>query len=303
MARIMQVIDKKTDFSKGTVDLNLYQTGFKTLTKTISSVPGQTVDNAAAGQNVGYQFFHNLNDKQLAVRSYLDVFKNKYQNQINSFKGWGIDLFNFSYNFTSCIDYKSQIKAGDKADYKLLQKIVNAEKELYDYRLYASDHIRKNCSIMAEWSKTRKYGSTTKWIDTDTMEMKHDSESSWHFYSSYNGLSCEIHGSGDKAFLRIFGLEQLPLGEKGWVQIEYKNYRNGGAFMKWDVWKHKLGTGIDDGYFTKPDLTYTNGNGYDKLRPDIHAGGQYGNNGKTSPHFTDSTNKYDFAFFKGRVIK
>ncbi|MGL4999408.1 MAG: hypothetical protein ACRC5T_10610 [Cetobacterium sp.] len=302
MSRIMQVIEKKSNFDNGTVDLKLYQTDFLGLTKTITNVPGQTVENAKIEQEVGYQFFHDINNKQMAVRNHLGNFLTKYNAEITRLKAIVKNLIDFSYNWKSCVDYKYQIVTGDRADYRLFQKVVNAEKELYDYRLYAGDHIEKNCSIMSEWSKGRKYGSTTQWIDTDTMEMRHNSNSSWSFYNSYNGLTCEIHGGGDKAFLRIFGLEKLKLGEKGWVQIEYKNDRNGGAFMKWDVWKHKLSTSSDDGYFTKPELTYSNGSGYHQLRPDIHAGGQYGNNGKVSPHFADQTNEYNLAFFKTRKL-
>ncbi|MGL5100518.1 MAG: hypothetical protein ACRC6B_10920, partial [Fusobacteriaceae bacterium] len=179
MARIMQVIEKKNNFDSGTVDLKLYQTGFTALTKIITDVPGQTVDNALANQEVGYQFFHDLNNKQIAVRTYIDKFKTDYNNSINGFKNTITNLINFDYTWLSCVDYKSQIIAGDKADYKLFQKVVNAEKELYDYRLYAGDHIKRNCSIMGDWSRNRKYGSCLKKILSKEIETNGTGDWGW----------------------------------------------------------------------------------------------------------------------------
>ncbi|MGL5963524.1 MAG: hypothetical protein ACRCZ2_03875 [Fusobacteriaceae bacterium] len=287
MPRIMQVIEKKTDFGKGTADLKLYQTGFATLTKLITSVPGQTVDNATAGQDVGYQFFHDLNNKQLAVKSYLEArFPKKYNDILTAIKAKGPQTNAFSYVWKSCVDYKGQIVAGDKADYKLLQKLVNAEKELYDYRFYAQDHMFNNLNIMREWSKNRKYGSTTAWVESDVIEMRFNSGSKWENYNtSHPGITCEIVGGGDKAFVRIHGVSNIPLGGKGWVQIKYTNVGDV-CYIKMDIWRNKLNVANDDGYFTMPNLDPNfelNTKVFDKMQGS--KGGEYANNGNSSPHF------------------
>lgn len=157
--KIMQVINKTTNFESGVVDLKLYQTGFKTLTKIITSVPGQTVENAQTKNLVGYQFFHDLNNKQLEVRKVVDRYKVNYNDVIATYRRKVPNLIDFLYNWTSCVDYKSQIKSGDKADYKLFTKLVAAEKELYDYKNYSYDHIKRNAETLGQWGKDKRYVS------------------------------------------------------------------------------------------------------------------------------------------------
>ncbi|MGL5713607.1 MAG: hypothetical protein ACRCX2_11360 [Paraclostridium sp.] len=298
MSRIMQVIDKKTDFTRGTVDLKLYQTNFIGLTKVITSVAGQTVDNAVSGANVGFQFFHDLNTKQLAVRDYVDKYKPKYNAEIATKKKTVTNVIDFSYNWKSCVDYKSQIVEGDKADYRLFQKVVNAEKELYDYRLYAGDHIKRNCEIMASWGMNRNYGSCLKKILSKEIETNGTGDWGWSVVAQGTYVTGSIrYEAKDKRRVFIDNMHLIPVGQTDFVMLSV----GGSGRIKAKVTRHSLGTTEDDGYFTGVvdfEIVVNNGairkyNGSDSVQE---------RTGKKSPHFAKSSGVYDLEFFKTRKL-
>ncbi|MGL6023603.1 MAG: hypothetical protein ACRC0F_03225 [Cetobacterium sp.] len=298
MSRIMQVIDKKTDFSKGTTDLKLYQTNFIGLTKVITSVEGQTVESAIAGENVGYQFFHDLNTKQLATREHVDNYKPKYNAEIALKRKTVIDVIDFSYNWKSCVDYKEQVVAGDKADYRLFQKVVNAEKELYDYRLYAGDHIKRNCEIMSSWSRNRNYGSCLKKIRSKEIETNGTGDHGWSIQQQGAYITGEvIWGAKDKRRIDLNELQKIPLGETDFVLV-----RVGGTILKCSATRIKFNTQDgDDGYFTGVvDLSILQNAG--DIRKFNGSDSVLERTGKPSPHFTKTEGIYDLEFFKSRKL-
>ncbi|MGL4425840.1 MAG: hypothetical protein ACRCTC_06270 [Cetobacterium sp.] len=299
MSRIMQVIEKKTIFDKGTVDLKLYQTGFISLTKIITDVPGQTVENAIPKQEIGYQFFHDLNDRQIVVRDYIDnIYKPKYNLEIDKKRKTVLDLIDFSYNWKSCVDYKSQVVAGDKADYRLFQKIVNAEKELYDYRLYAGDHIKRNCEIMSEWSKNRNYGSCLKKLRSKEIETNGTGDHGWSIQQQGAYIKGEvIWGAKDKRRIDLNELQKIPLGETDFVLVKV-----GGTVLKCSATRIKFNTQEgDDGYFTGVvDLNILQNAG--DIRRFNGSDSVLERTGKLSPHFTKTEGVYDLEFFKSRKL-
>ncbi|MGL4999467.1 MAG: hypothetical protein ACRC5T_10905 [Cetobacterium sp.] len=298
MARIMQVIEKKSNFDNGTVDLKLYQTNFLGLTKTITSVPGQTVENATIEQEVGYQFFHDMNDKQIAVRNYLDNFLPKYNAEIIRLKATVKNLIDFSYNWKSCVDYKSQIVAGDRADYRLFQKVVNAEKELYDYRLYVGDHVKRNCSIMGEWSKQRNYGSCLKKILSKEIETNGTGDWGWDVVEQGKYITGAIkHEARDKKRFYIDNMHLIPVGETDTFLVSV----GGNGRIACKVTKHSLGTSEDDGFFSgNVDFETIVNNGAVRKINGISYVEQ--TTGMPSPHFANTTGTYDLAFFKTRKL-
>lgn len=285
----MQVIDKRSNFMSGTVDLKLYQTNFIGLTKVITDVPGQTVLNAVEGQNVGYQFFHDLCLKQLDARNYVDRFKPIYNAEIDKKKPTVNSLLPFSYNWKSCVDYRNQIVSGDKADYRLFQKVVNAEKELYDYRLYVSDHIKRNCDIMAVWGANRKYGSNVSMLSTFSYELSGGSDGNFSIIKNDKNLKIDLIKLGKEKFrLNIFELQKIPVGETALIDV---NSRQG--VFKFGITRNYLGSLPDDGYFTKVTVLQNPAKQYESETYQLF--------GVKSPHFKKD-GVYDLDFFKTRRL-
>ncbi|MGL5950097.1 MAG: hypothetical protein ACRCZH_01590, partial [Cetobacterium sp.] len=179
MSKMLQIIGKKTNHKNGTVDVELLQTDFESYTKTMTSVPGQTLDNATAGADVGYQFFHDLIARQLAVIPSFDNYKNQYNTAINSKKGKVTFLNNFIYNFGSLTDYRASFYDGQKADYKAFSRLIAAEKEMYDFTVFAKSHIQENCRLMGEWSKAKYYGSNFYGITSREIETRGNGDWGW----------------------------------------------------------------------------------------------------------------------------
>lgn len=289
MGRIMQVIDKRSNFTSGTVDLKLYQTNFVGLTKVITDVPGQTVLNATEGQNVGYQFFHDLCLKQLDTRNYVDRFKPVYNAEIDKKKPTVNNLLPFSYNWKSCVDYRSQIVSGDKADYRLFQKVVNAEKELYDYRLYVSDHVKRNCDIMAVWGAGRKYGSNVEMLSTFSYELSGGSDGNFSIVKNDKNLRIDLIKLGPEKFrLNIYELQKIGVGEQALIDV---NSRQG--VFKFGITRHPLGTTQDDGYFTKVEVIQNPASQYEAETYRLF--------NIKSPHFKKD-GVYDLEFFRTRKL-
>lgn len=156
----MQVTRKNTDFEKGRIKLDLYETGFRQLSKVLGSVPGQTQLNASTGQIVGFEMFKDINERQWALKLKADNFSSIYNDWINKKKLKVSTLINFSYNFSSLTQYYyNGIKMGDKMDMFLMEKVVNPEKELDDFTLKGNDSMNNNLEKLKEWSKTKQYHS------------------------------------------------------------------------------------------------------------------------------------------------
>ncbi|MGL5051680.1 MAG: hypothetical protein ACRC6E_13790, partial [Fusobacteriaceae bacterium] len=256
-----------------------------------------------ANQEVGYQFFHDLNDKQIAVRTYIDKFKTDYNDSIDDFKKTITNLISFDYTWLSCVDYKSQIIAGDKADYKLFQKVVNAEKELYDYRLYAKDHIKNNAEKMFAWSKNRNYGSCVKTITTRGIEFgiyaALDNTAKTQFkYASGSGQS--FSNEYYKKII-ITNLHLIPVGVTDTAVFPIISRNGSSGTCTISVTRHKLNTTEDDGYFNvSPSFAFA-GSWEGSLKY-VGSDSISARTGASSPHFFKANGDYDLAFFKTRKL-
>lgn len=293
MGKIMQVISKNTDFKKGAVNLELYQTGFQELTKVVGSVEGQTLENAQTNTVVGYQFFQDLNNKQLDVRNYIDnKFKIEYNKIIEIKKGKVPTLYNFDYSWTSCVDYKNNLHEGMNADYALLTRIVTAEKELHDYRVYSQQHIKKNCEIMAKWSEDKNYLSN---LSSFTLHWGGPKQWQAEFQFYTTGFKQEMKttftGPSDEYITipKSF-LEKIPYGGTGTCRLY--NTQGNITISTYDVKVYKI---ENDSYFTLNN-TY---NAPDLINRTWYT---YSRTGQPATHFKDTTSEYNLKFFKTRVL-
>ncbi|MGL4999476.1 MAG: hypothetical protein ACRC5T_10955, partial [Cetobacterium sp.] len=226
-----------------------------------------------------------------------DKFLPKYDSEITRLKATVKNLIDFSYNWKSCVDYKSQIVAGDRADYRLFQKVVNAEKELYDYRLYAGDHIKRNCSIMSEWSKQRNYGSCLKKIYSKEVETNGTGDWGWDVVEQGKYITGTISGRKDKRNFYIDNVNLIPVGETDTFLVSV----GGNGRIACRVTKHSLGTSEDDGFFTgEVDFEIIVNNGAVRRIRGTSSVEQM--TGMPSPHFSNTTGAYDLAFFKTRKL-
>lgn len=308
MGKILQVIKKDSDFENGKVKINLYDTSFKTLSKLMDSVPGQTVQNAATGQKVGYQVFRNLNSLQYAERVKLERFTSQYNSWVNTSKSKVSNLINFNYIFTSLTqNYSNAIVKDSKLDMLLLEKIVNPEKEIYDFIIKANDHMQSNLSKLREWSKKRRYGSCVNHYISREFEMKE--RSSWIITQRPgNNVGVSIGGSPhDKNRITFYNLQNLPVGSTATCKLTglYDRGEPGGGNSTrftgeavFSVKREPLFSGDKEGYFRVTSVTWRGGtnNGTDGTNGTDY----YTSKNTPSPHF--NTSNVNLKFLKSRVL-
>lgn len=287
MGKILQVIKKDSNFQNGKVKINLYETSFKTLSKLMDSVPGQTVQNAAAGQKVGYQVFRDLNSLQYAERLKLERFEGLYNSWINTAKSKVSSLLNFNYIFSSLTqDYSNTIVKDSKLDMLLLEKIVNPEKEIYDFIIKADDSIQNNLSKLREWSKSKVYGSNCKNFVSGLSVG--DTSIGWGIKSTTGPCSWSLQRGieNNKSRVTATNLQALSVGQSSSVRVI------GGSSRDYIVSITRLSLGNvseNDGYFT-----------YSSVYPDGPNTGGFNLFNIPSPHF--DTSNVNLQFLKSRVL-
>lgn len=299
MGKILQVIKKDSDFENGKVKINLYDTSFKTLSKLMDSVPGQTVQNAATGQKVGYQVFRNLNSLQYAERVKLEKFTSQYNSWVNTTKSKVSNLINFNYIFTSLTqNYSNSIVKDSKVDMLLLEKIVNPEKELYDFTIKADDHMQSNLSKMREWSKKRSYGSCVNQYISKTFQIEArgvliKTKTPGHGVSA---SLVEIGSSYNKNYHVILSnLDNIPVGSTITVHYRVERFGNHVGDINFSIKKNSLGANIDDGYLVLHNFS-AGGNGVQR----VYGSNYYTHKNIPSPHF--NTSSVNLKFLKSRVL-
>lgn len=297
MGKILQVIKKDSNFQNGKVKINLYETSFKTLSKLMDSVPGQTVRNAAAGQKVGYQVFRDLNSLQYAERVKLERFKTLYNSWINTAKSKVSSLLNFNYIFSSLTqNYSNTIVKDSKLDMLLLEKIVNPEKEIYDYIIKADDSMQNNLSKLREWSKKRPYGSNVNKCVSKTFEVMARTSLRKTVSPAY-GVTANFEEVGshyNKNYRVVLSnLNNIPINRTVTVNYRLERFGNHIGDINFSIKKNSLGINFDDGniVFVRFNTSGTNR---------VYGSNNYEFKNIPSPHF--NTSNVNLKFLKSRVL-
>lgn len=305
MSKLMEIIEKVPNFKKGTCSITLLDTNFFQLTRNIGSKTGHTVFNAVNGDVLSKEMLVSLNKTQLDFKPRIENLVNQYNAWIDSKKKIISTLENFNLIFTSLRDYSNKIVVGDtQADYYLLSEIIGAEKELYEtLHFWLANHYEKNKSKLAEWSKSRPYGSNVSGLITPMLN---------HTYSRIEriNVTCsnpaiQISAAQDgryTAYAIISNPEIIPVGESVTITVTaVSNLDASSRFNKgtYRLTRNRLNSAIDDGYFSNMQVL-----NYEENYNNI--GGIQGTGRVTdirniiSPHF--KTDKCSFSWIKNRIF-
>ena len=258
MGKLMEIIEKNPDFKNGTCYFKFLDTNFDQLTRKIGNTLEANFKTAKAGDILSKEILTSLNQEQLLLKDKVILWQNAYNNWIDSIKNKITTAEHFNYTFSSLIDYSSKYISGTTlADYYLLNEIVNAEKELYEFGHYwGKNHMLELLSQMKEWSKTQMYGSSVEEVATE-FETFHGGYS-WKILDKA-GLTVRTDrddgSSHDKCWCYITDLQNMKLNEKRIVKIECYFIRDNTQNFGYgyiEIIRKSLGTvcGTDDGYYT-----------------------------------------------------
>lgn len=212
MGKIMQVTNKNTDFERGRIKLDLYETGFRQLSKVLGSVPSQTQMNASTGQIVGFEMFKDINARQWSLKLRCDSFVSRYNTWINLANKKVGNLDNFSYSFSSLTqNYSNYIKQGDQMDMFLMEKVVNPEKELDDFTLKGNSSMSNNLNELKEWSKRKQYHSCVNQIVSPGFQAL--TISSWKTtVNPGHGIGVNYTSRDKVAKVNLSNIRNIPMG-------------------------------------------------------------------------------------------
>jgi len=211
MAKIMEITSIKKDFKNNKAQLELSDTSFSSFSKVFKSVPGQTVDNLASGQYLGYEAAHDLYAKQKAVFDKLVAAKatiNAWSTANSNLYGRGtVPAFSPGLSLE---DYTADFFEGTPANWRALTTLINPELTLYKYTKYFETHFLTVQNYLKEWSKNRNYGSTTQSV-LGFFESNSDSQPR-AFSSTVPGVTFSNNTSSDKVTVTVSGLNNIPDG-------------------------------------------------------------------------------------------
>lgn len=263
MAKLMEIIEKNPNFKNGTTSLKLLDTTFTQLTRKIGSNPEANFKTAKAGDILSKELLVSLNQEQLLLKDKLLLWKDAYNEWINSKKSKVTALSNFEYEFSSLIDYSDKYIPGTTlADYYLLTEFINAEKELYEFGHYwGKNHMLDNLNSIKEWSKTQVYGSCVKKVYM-IWDINFGSTRQWKILDNGQISDLEVTlkvNPNDKGHLYVGGLQNIKVGETRNIVTQvtnwdYNQYHSGGTLK---ITRNSLGTDSDDGYFTFTAIKHT----------------------------------------------
>lgn len=328
MAKLMEIIDKKQDLKNGTVSLKFLDTTFTQLTRKIGTAAEIDYKNLRTGDMFSKETIQSLNREQLSFAPRLRRWQEELNKYLEVLRKKGIDnLKDFEYTFTSLVDYSSKyIPDKTLADYYLLQEMVNAEKEIYEFGHYwGRSNIMQNAQVLQEWSKKRNYGSTVGMVRTN-YELRRSTDVLSIEGNIYGiAIKIEHYGRGDFIYLEVSDLKKIPTGENCTIKLNlrvdspqhhthdgYRDWAWARAYLK--ITRNRLGNKIggDDGYYTfsawgegeyfsygphdNPSWFYA----WDKVReyPSIKI-----YTGKPSTHFQEKLENLSLPWLKDRVIR
>jgi len=333
MAKLMEIINKNQNLKNGTITLKFLDTTFTQLTRKLGSLPGANFKTLKANDILSKEALVSLNQEQLLFKPKLLKWKDLYNAYLEILRQKGIPgLIDFEYNFSSLIDYSSKYEPlKTLVDYYMLQEIVNAEKEIYEFgHFWGRNHIKQTANKLKEWSKKRNYGSTVGMVQTN-FELRNDTTVQSITGNTYNiTVKTEHFGRGDFVYLQVSNLNKIPVGQSMTIHLRCRvlkrkstaSHDDGGGTSYWyyyancylKITRNLLGSlSNDDGYFTfeawgNGDRYYVSGDhgdgdyvyAFDKVReqPAIK---NYTENG--SPYFDTDNNNFSLPWLKSRVLK
>jgi len=333
MAKLMEIINKNQNLKNGTITLKFLDTTFTQLTRKLGSLPGANFKALEANDILSKETLVSLNQEQLLFKPKLLKWKDSYNAYLEILRQKGISgLTDFEYNFSSLIDYSSKYEPGKTlVDYYLLQEVVNAEKEMYEFgHFWGRNHIKQNANVLKEWSKNKNYGSTVGMVQTN-FELRKDTTVQTITGNTYGiTIKTEHFGRGDFVYLQVSGLSKIPSGTSSTIKLGCKvlkkkntaSHDDGGGTTYWyyyancylKITRNLLGDSLnDDGYFSFKAWgngdSYTTGShddgysticAFDKVReqPKIKT---YTGNG--SPYFDTDDNNFSLPWLKSRILK
>lgn len=321
MAKLMEIINKNQNLKNGTITLKFLDTSFTQLTRKLGSLLGANFKTLEANDILSKEALVSLNQEQLLFKPKLLKWKDSYNAYLEILRQKGISgLTDFEYNFSSLIDYSSKYEQGKTlVDYYLLQEIVNAEKEMYEFgHFWGRNHIKQNASVMKEWSKKRNYGSTVGMVQTN-FELRNDTTVQSVTGNTYGiTVNTEHYGRGDFVYLQVSNLSKIPPGTSSTIKLgcrvlkKKSTYYYANCYLK--ITRNLLGDSLnDDGYFSfkawgngdsynegSHDDGYITVTAFDKVReqPKIKT---YTGNG--SPYFDTDDNNFSLPWLKSRILK
>ena len=303
MAKLMEIIEKNPNFKNGTTSLKLLDTTFTQLTRKIGSNPEADFKTAKAGDILSKELLVSLNQEQLSLKDKLLLWKDAYNEWINSKKSKVTALSNFEYEFSSLVDYSNKYIPGTTlADYYLLTEVANAEKELYEFGYYwGKNHILDSLNTLKEWSKTQSYGSCVKKIYM-IWDISPGGSTGWRIINNgqIDGLDINLFWSPyDKGHLYVSGLQNIKVGETRTLITQTEREDNYGSSYWVDagelkITRNSLNSEYDDGYYTFNARVLRHGM-YIELWPRVEEW-----TGEHSPHF-DNDNP-TLPWIKNRVL-
>lgn len=213
MSKIMQIARKNTSFERGVVDLDLVETSFKGLAKTLASAPSQKLENIATGEVLGFEVFKDINLKQYALKQRCDIFLNRYNTFIDYARRKGVSVSRRGFTFRDLTsNYYAKIKKGDPIDLNLMRKVVTPELELRGFREEMNSSMLSTQAKLKEWSKSKNYSDVVR--SATSRPVKAISEFAELFVGDVVGIN-----SSDVVVERIRG------GEENW-RVTVKNIEN-----------------------------------------------------------------------------
>ena len=297
--KMMEITEFTKDLKNRKASLKLLDTNFTQLIRKITTDPGADYVTAAASDPLSKEVLVSLCTAQLALKTRLQNLFSAYNTWITANVGTIPALENFSYTFTSAVDWASALVADETlADYNLLKKIVDPEKELYESGQYwYLNHLEANIESIKTWSMNRKYQSVMDYVtaafSTGSWSMYQD----WSVVSTINGVTCSIVSGGDGhsyCTFKVDGIENIPTGTTAVATIKCYYWD-----FQYDRWRTAYGyinlqnTEIDnDGSVV---VTATKGDYMNSCSVS-----SYAYNGQNAAHF--DTESPTYTWLNSRVI-
>jgi len=307
MSKMLEVIEKSTNYKTGEVKLLLLDTNFSKLGKVIGEEPGKDWNNISDNDMLSKDLLQSLNDDQIEyVKTRLLEFTRQYNIWINDTINKVTGLNTWEYNFTSLIDWSSKYipKVTPASYFLVLTDLVNAEKEMYDFSYFRANlHMNNNLNVLKEWSKTQNYTTSITDYTSAEFEVKTSSSRTEWFNPRSNvpgvTVRLENNNKSDKKRMIVSGLHNLAIGQQVLCNMN-STYDDGDnnyidSVSHWIIKRESLSGTPDDGKITHVDH-YITGAAADKVNggPSVSAW-----SGLHSPHFNGTAN---LPFLKTRIL-
>jgi len=162
LARILEIVNLNIRWSEENIELDLLDTGFVSLVKTLGEAQGKRLGSIAAGDVLGIDLIQNISDRQ----AYIDLKLGEYQDEILAFLATpaGLELISqptkgdMNLPFDSDYTLLKSFDTNTLVDYTLLEKIVKNEISLRKRRI----DIERRLKILALLQLIKDFSSQAR---------------------------------------------------------------------------------------------------------------------------------------------